>query len=94
MLTGGWYEANLGFGRCLWSYIPLELDKLGQRAKQKEMMDEWLLGRLSPQAGDEEAIGALAVLPTLGHQLGIKRVIFCIGDLRLQEVLPVMQACG
>lgn len=60
---------------------------------QKEMMDEWLLGRLSPQAGDEEAIGALAVLPTLGHQLGIKRVIFCIGDLRLQEVLPVMQAC-
>lgn len=60
---------------------------------QKEMIDEWLLGRLSPQAGDEEAIGALATLPTLSTQLGIKRVIFCIGDLRLQQVLPVIQAC-
>lgn len=60
---------------------------------KKEMIDEWLLGRLSPQAGDQEALGALAALPTLSTQLDIKRVIFCIGDLRLQEVLPVMQAC-
>lgn len=60
---------------------------------QREMIDEWLLGRLSPQAGDEEAIGTLAALHTLSTQLGIQRVIFCIGDLRLQEVLPVMQAC-
>ena len=60
---------------------------------QKEMIDEWLLGRLSPQAGDKDAIAALAALPILSTQLGIQRVIFCIGDLRLQEVLPVMQAC-
>lgn len=60
---------------------------------QKEMIDEWLLGRLSPQAGDKNAIGTLAALPSLSTQLGIQRVIFCIGDLRLQEVLPVMQAC-
>lgn len=60
---------------------------------QKEMIDECLLGRLSLQAGDQEALGALAALPTLSTQMGIKRVIFCIGDLRLQEVIPVMQAC-
>ena len=60
---------------------------------QKEMIDECLLGRLSPQAGDEEAMGSLAALPTLNTQLGIQRVIFCIGDLRLQEIIPVMQAC-
>jgi len=60
---------------------------------QREMMDECLSGRISPQAGDAEALGALETLPALSTQLGIKRVIFCIGDLRLQEVLPVMQAC-
>jgi len=60
---------------------------------QKEMIDECLLGRLSLQTGDQEALGALAALPTLSTQMGIKRVIFCIGDLRLQEVIPVMQAC-
>ncbi len=60
---------------------------------QKEMVEEWLLGRLSPQGGDMEALGSLAALPTLSNQLGIKRVIFCIGDLRMKEALPVMQVC-
>lgn len=60
---------------------------------QKEMVDEWLLGRLSPQTGDQDALGALASLPALSTRLGIKRVIFCIGDLRLQQVWPVIQAC-
>lgn len=60
---------------------------------RKEMMEEWLLGRLSPQAGDQEALGSLETLPALTSRLGIRRVIFCIGELRLAEVLPVMQAC-
>ncbi len=61
---------------------------------QKEMIDECLLGRLSPKDGDAAALGSLAALPGLRIQLGIKRVIFCIGDLRMDEVLPVIEACS
>lgn len=40
MLTGGWYEANLGFGRCAPSYIPLKLDKAWAEEKERNKKDE------------------------------------------------------
>lgn len=60
---------------------------------EKEMMDQPLLGRLSPEPGDEQALGSLPDLPLLAGQLRFRRVIFCLGDLTLQQVLPVLQTC-
>lgn len=60
---------------------------------EKEMMDEQLLGRLSPEPGDIHALGCLSDLPLLAGQLRFRRVVFCVDDLTLQQVLPVLQAC-
>lgn len=60
---------------------------------EKELMDQQLLGRISPEPGDTDALGCLANLLLLAEKQRFRRVVFCVGDLTLQQVLPVLQAC-
>lgn len=60
---------------------------------QKEMQDQQLLGRISPEPGDADVLGCLTDLPLLAEKQRFRRVVFCVGDLTLQQVLPVLQSC-
>ncbi len=60
---------------------------------EKETLDQQLLGRISPEPGDTGALGCLADLPLLAEKLRFRRVVFCVGDLTLQQVLPILTLC-
>jgi GT2 family glycosyltransferase len=63
-----------------------EYEAIGQLL-QKAVLDQQLLGRISPDENDTHSLGELKQIPALLKNRTIGRIIFCVGRLSLSEVI-------
>jgi GT2 family glycosyltransferase len=57
----------------------------------KALLDQSLLGRISPCEQDHHSIGHLSEITSLIKNIRINRIIFCVGGLSLTEIITQVQ---
>ena len=55
------------------------------------LLDQSLLGRVSPAIQDADSLCCLQDLPALRKNIRVNRIIFCVGTLSLTEIITQMQ---